>query len=60
MVVGGLVDLLCRNVVLSNPDSMAYFHRMLKTRGVFKALEKLGCKEGDTVIVGEVEFEYIP
>ena len=59
VVTGGLVDLLCRNVVLNNPDSMAYFQRMLKTRGVFKALADMGCKEGDTVVVGEVEFEYV-
>ena len=60
VVTGGLVDLLCRNVVLNNPDSMAYFHRMLKTRGVFKALQDMGCREGDTVVVGDVEFDYIP
>ena len=60
VVTGGLVDLLCRNVVLNNPDSMAYFHRMLKSRGVFKSLGNMGCKEGDTVIVGDVEFDYIP
>ena len=60
VVVGGLVDLLCRNVVLSNPDSMQYFQRMLKTRGVFKALQGMGCKEGDTVVVGDVEFEFVP
>ena len=59
VVVGGLVDMLCRNVVLNNPDSMSYFQRVLKLRGVFKALEKAGCKQGDTVIVGDVEFEYI-
>ena len=60
VVVGGLVDLLCRNVVLNNPDSMQYFQRMLKTRGVFKALQGMGCKEGDTVVVGDVEFEFVP
>ena len=60
VVIGGLVDLLCRNVVLSNPDSMQYFQRMLKTRGVFKALQGMGCKEGDTVVVGDVEFEFVP
>ena len=59
VVVGGLVDMLCRNVVLNNPDSMAYFQRVLKLRGVFKELEKAGCKAGDTVIVGEVEFDYV-
>ena len=59
VVVGGLVDMLCRNVVLNNPDSMTYFQRTLKYRGVFKELEKMGCRAGDTVIVGDVEFEYI-
>ena len=59
VVVGGLVDMLCRNVVLNNPDSMNYFQRVLKLRGVFKALEAAGCKAGDTVVVGEVEFEYV-
>lgn len=59
VVVGGLVDMLCRNVVLNNPDSMAYFQRVLKLRGVFKELTKAGCREGDTVIVGEVEFEFV-
>ena len=33
---------------------------MLKTRGVFKALQGMGCKEGDTVVVGDVEFEFVP
>ena len=59
VVVGGLVDMLCRNVVLNNPDSMNYFQRVLKLRGVFKALETAGCRAGDTVIVGDVEFEYV-
>lgn len=60
VVTGGLVDMLCRNVVLNNPDSMAYFQRVLKLRGVFGALAGMGCKEGDTVIVGDVEFEFVP
>ncbi|MDE5897021.1 MAG: Obg family GTPase CgtA, partial [Clostridia bacterium] len=59
VVVGGLVDMLCRNVLLNNPDSMAYFQRVLKLRGVFKELAKHGCAQGDTVIVGDVEFEYV-
>ncbi len=59
VVVGGLVDMLCRNVVLNNHDSMNYFQRVLKLRGVFKELEKMGCTAGATVIVGDVEFEYV-
>ena len=60
VVVGGLVDMLCRNVVLNNPDSMQYFQKVLRLRGVIKELSKMGCQEGDTVSIGEVEFDFIP
>lgn len=59
VVTGGLVDMLCRNVLLNKPESMAYFQRTLKTRGVFKALKEAGCNEGDTVIIGDVEFDFV-
>ena len=60
VVVGGLADMLCRNVVMSNPESMAYFQRVLKLRGVIRALQNMGCKEGDTVMVGDTEFDFVP
>ena len=60
VVVGGLVDMLCRNVVLNNPDSMLYFQKVLRLRGVIKALTKMGCQEGDTVSIGDVEFDFVP
>ncbi len=59
VVEGGLVDMLCRNVVLNNPDSMAYFQRVLRSRGVIKQLQKMGCVQGDIVVVGDVEFDFI-
>lgn len=59
VVIGGLADMLCRNVVMNNPDSMAYFQRVLKLRGVVKELKKMGCQEGDTVVVGDTEFEFV-
>jgi GTP-binding protein len=52
--------MLCRNVVLNNPDSMQYFQKVLRLRGVIKELSKMGCKEGDTVSIGDVEFDFIP
>ncbi len=60
VVLGDLVDMLCRNVSLSDTGSMAYFENVLKDKGVFKKLEEMGAKEGDTVTIGEVEFEYVP
>lgn len=40
-------------------ESLQYFHRSLKTKGVIDALEKLGINEGDTVKIYDIEFEYI-
>lgn len=60
VVVGTLVDMLCRNVVLSDPDSMAYFQKILREKGVIQKLLQMGIKEGDTVSIGEVEFDFIP
>ena len=57
-VTGGLVDMLERNVVLSDPDSMAYFQKALKDKGVIKELKKRGVAEDDVVVVGGVEFEF--
>ncbi len=58
-VTGGLVDMLCRNVRLDDADSMAYFQKVLRVRGVVDALKKKGCKEGDVVVVGNVEFDFV-
>lgn len=59
VVVGALVDMLCRNVSLNDPDSMAYFQKILREKGVISKLREMGIKEKDTVIVGEVEFDFI-
>lgn len=60
VVVGDLVDMLCRNVVLNDPDSMAYFQKILREKGVISKLKEMGIKEKDVVSIGEVEFEFIP
>ncbi len=60
VVVGDLVDMLCRNVVLNDPDSMAYFQKILREKGVISKLTEMGIKENDTVSIGEVEFDFIP
>ena len=59
VVIGPLVDLLCRNVVLDDMDSLSYMQKTLRDRGVFKALKNAGVKDGDTVVIGEVEFDYL-
>ncbi len=59
VVVGALVDMLCRNVVLNDPDSMAYFQKILREKGVIAELRRMGIKDNDVVSVGDVEFEFI-
>ena len=40
-------------------ESLAYFQKVLRNNGVFKALEDRGVKDGDTVSIYDFEFEYI-
>ncbi|MGN1104118.1 MAG: GTPase ObgE [Candidatus Coproplasma sp.] len=60
VIVGSLVDMLCRNVALNDAESMAYFQKILRDKGVITKLLKMGMKQGDTVIIGDVEFDYVP
>ncbi len=59
IVDGPIVKLLERNVVLDDMDSLAYMQKTLKDYGVLDALRKAGAKDGDTVVIGEIEFDYL-
>ena len=41
-------------------DALYHFARLLKKYRIEELLEKEGAKEGDTVVIGEIEFEYQP
>ena len=43
---------------ITNYDSLQYFQRALKKKGVIAALEEMGIQEGDTVRIFDTEFEY--
>ena len=58
-VTGGMIEELARNVILDNYDSFAYFQKRLKDEGVIKALQKAGAKDGDTVRILDIEFDYV-
>ena len=40
-------------------ESLQYFQRAIKSKGVVEALEKMGVQEGDTVKMYDFEFDYI-
>ena len=58
-VSGGLMEELARNVVLDSYDSFNWFQKKLKEAGVIKALRRAGAKDGDTVRVLDIEFEFV-
>ncbi len=58
-VEGGLIDLLVRNVILSEYESFRYFQKCLKEKGVISSLRKHGAKEGDIVRIADIEFEFV-
>ena len=58
-VVGTLVEVLKRNVVLSDMQSLAYLHKVLTDRGIIKELRAMGANEKSTVNIGGEEFEFI-
>lgn len=57
VVIGGFVDELIRNVVLSDPDSFAYFQKIIKNKGIIKELKRRGATNGSTIRIGDVDFE---
>ena len=58
-VTGGLVKILARKVNMDDYDSFGYFQRVLKERGVIDALRRSGAHDGCTVIMGEIEFDFV-
>ena len=59
LVYGGLIDTLQKNVTMSDDDSFRYFQKTLQNRGVIDALREKGAKDGDTIVVGDIEFEFV-
>lgn len=59
VVVGSLVDVLKRNVVMDDMNSLAYLQKVLKDRGIIDKLRKMGATEKSTVIIGGEEFEFV-
>lgn len=57
-VTGPFIEKLMANTDPYDYESMQYFQRSLKTKGVIEAMEQLGVKEGDIVRLDEMEFEF--
>ena len=61
----GVWEVIDRDVIrtvnlndLTNPDALDYIHSRLKSMGVDRALNRSGVKDGETVRIGRLEFDY--
>jgi GTP-binding protein len=59
-VEGAFIRQLVASTNFDDPESLQYFQRLLRRKGVIDALEAAGVAEGDLVALGDFEFEYIP
>lgn len=59
VIEGTFVDRLLSAVNVNNPDSLKYFHKVLKNKGVFDELREMGIEDGEIVRLNDFEFEYL-
>ena len=58
VVEGGRIDNFIRGVVLSDSLSFAYFQNKLREMGIIDMLKEKGLKNGDSVQIKDIVFEY--
>lgn len=59
-VAGRSVERMVMKTDLDNEEAVAHLQRRLVRAGVERALEQVGAREGETVRIGELEFDYLP
>lgn len=57
-VEGPWMQRLCATVNFSDYESLMFFNRALRTSGIYGRLEEMGIREGDTVSIYDLMFEY--
>ena len=61
VIDGPWIRKLLRGVNFGDRESLQYFQRAIRQKGVIEALEAKGIQEGDTVRIGDdMEFDYTP
>lgn len=58
IVEGSFIERLLNSVNFADIDSVRYFQRVIKERGVVDKLKELGIEESDSVFICGYEFEY--
>ncbi|GLC32214.1 GTPase ObgE [Clostridium omnivorum] len=59
VVEGSFVDRLLQSVNVNDADSLKYFHKVLRNKGILDELVNKGIKDGDIVRLNDFEFEFL-
>lgn len=59
VVSGAWVEKIMESVNTDDYESRQFMDRSLKNAGVYAKLEEMGVQEGDFVVIGNMEFEYV-
>lgn len=59
IVSGSWIEAVGGSVNFSDNESLQYFQRALLNRGVIEELIEMGIKEGQTVKIGDLEFDFV-
>lgn len=59
IIDGTFVDRLLMAVNVNDPDSLRYFHKVLRNKGIMDELKEIGIQDGDTVRLKDFEFEFL-
>ncbi len=59
VVTGPAIEYILDSVNFDDEESMNWFHRALRERGIIDALRQAGAKEGSTVRMMNMEFDFI-
>lgn len=58
-VTGGFVEELARSAFLDDNESFSWFQKRMRERGIIDELRAMGARDGDTVCVLDLEFEFM-
>ncbi|KEH93748.1 GTPase ObgE [Clostridium botulinum] len=59
VVEGSFVDRLLKSVNVNDPDSLRYFHKVLRNKGILDELKEMGIQDEDTVRLNDFEFDFL-
>lgn len=59
IITGPFVDRIFRKVNIHDNESLKYFQKVMRRKGIIDDLKEMGIQDGDTVRMNEFEFDFV-